>query len=88
MMRYRVKIVKLAVNGLLKFTGEKLTVTRTVDELLFKGYNDRLLSIASKLEKFNITVLPYDKFGWFYQVSKFVHLTLNIIVCVITGQML
>lgn len=42
-------------------------VSHTVEELMFKGYDDELLQLFSKL---NMThVIPFDKFGWFYTVS-------------------
>lgn len=46
--------------------GEKLVFTKSVNALLFEGYNDTLLEIAKKMKA---TGLPYDKFGWFYAVS-------------------
>jgi hypothetical protein len=47
--------------------GEKLVLTKSVNDLLFKGYNDTLLLIAQKMKA---TKLPYTKFGWFYGVSN------------------
>jgi len=47
--------------------GEKLVLTKSVNDLLFEGYNDTLLLIARKMKA---TKLPYTKFGWFYGVSN------------------
>lgn len=47
--------------------GEKLILTKSVNELIFEGYNDTLLRIARKMKA---TKLPYDKFAWFYAVSN------------------
>lgn len=44
---------------------ENLTVTKTVRELLFDGYEDRMLQWATKMNK---SLVPFDKFGWFYEV--------------------
>lgn len=61
-------LVKRGVNFFLKEKEGSLITTHTVDELLFKGYEDPLLELAKKL---NITGLniPFDKFGWFYGVG-------------------
>lgn len=40
-------------------------VNRTVDQFLFKGYEDELINMAKVFID-----IPYDKFGWFYKVSK------------------
>lgn len=52
--------------------GEKLVLTKSVNTLLFEGYNDTLLEISRKLK---VTKLPYSKFAWFYAVS-----TVNLIM--------
>ena len=53
---------------LMKTVKEHMIITRNVSQLLFDGFDDELLYIARKL---NITSIPYDKFGWFYGVSKY-----------------
>lgn len=60
--------IKKGVNIFLKEKEGSLTTTHTVNELLFEGYDDKLLQLAKKL---NITSfqIPFDKFGWFYGVS-------------------
>lgn len=45
---------------------DSLIITKTVDELLFHGYEDNLLEILNKIPLIH---LPFDKFGWFYGVS-------------------
>jgi len=51
--------------------GEKLVLTKSVNALLFEGFNDTLLEIARKMKVSN---LPYSKFGWFYAVSTINHI--------------
>lgn len=46
-------------------------VTKSAQELLFDGYQDDLIDIAIEMSLTDKTVtVPYDKFGWFYTVSK------------------
>lgn len=48
-----------------------LATSRTVEELLFEGYDDRILTIFSSLpESMTGGVKVADKFGWFYQVCR------------------
>ncbi|XP_014213282.1 protein croquemort-like isoform X2 [Copidosoma floridanum] len=42
---------------------EKLTVTKTVGQFLFDGYEDPLLDAATQAK---LKLIPFDKFGWFY----------------------
>lgn len=53
--------VQLAVSALLKAEHESLLTTRTVRELLFDGYEDRVLKLVSKYVH-----VPFTRFGWFY----------------------
>ncbi|KAF5308251.1 hypothetical protein FQR65_LT06244 [Abscondita terminalis] len=55
-------LAKEAINLALVTIKEKLYVTKSVKELLFDGYHDKILD---ELHKFNISA-PFDKFGWFY----------------------
>lgn len=59
-------LIRKMINSLMVRLGEKLTLTKSVNELLFEGYNDTLLEIAKKTKT---TDLPFSKFGWFYGVS-------------------
>ncbi len=43
---------------------------KTVRELLFDGYSDPILEVASELKKITNISIPFDKFGWFYDVRK------------------
>lgn len=59
------KFVKFMVNQLLKLEGS-LTVTKTVGELLFDGYDDPILKTLKtlKIPQFKV---PFSKFGWFVE---------------------
>lgn len=59
-------LIRKMTNAFIVRLGEKLTLTKSVNELLFEGYDDILLQIARKM---NATSIPYSKFGWFYAVS-------------------
>lgn len=65
-MRRKPGIIRIFANGIMVRLGEKLMLTKSVNELLFTGYNDTMLRIARKMKA---TKLPYDKFAWFYAVS-------------------
>ncbi len=44
-------------------------ISKNVSELLFEGYSDPLLDLASHLPPgINLPIPDYDKFGWFYSV--------------------
>lgn len=62
-------LLKLLVNGLLVGYEKELSITKTAREFLFDGYEDELLKAISsgKIPGFNI---PFDKFGWFYNVRN------------------
>ena len=47
----------------------KVFINRTVGELLFEGYEDPLLSLADWVGDEIGTVMPTDRFGWFYKVN-------------------
>ncbi|XP_076173959.1 protein croquemort [Ptiloglossa arizonensis] len=46
-------------------TSSKVYATKTVDELLFTGYDDSLIKLG-RLAGMGVDVPPFDKFGWFY----------------------
>ncbi|XP_037825530.1 protein peste-like [Lucilia sericata] len=51
----------------LKLYGQEMSVTKTVDELLFTGYSDDMIDMARSVPIFgNDVEVPFDKFGWFY----------------------
>lgn len=59
--------IKFLINSALE-AEESLIITKNVSELLFCGYEDNLINLAKKFAPF--IKLPFDKFGWFYEVSK------------------
>ncbi|KAJ8898075.1 hypothetical protein PR048_003435 [Dryococelus australis] len=50
--------------------GQEVHVTKPVGELLFDGYSDPVISMGSSFPLPPEIKIPYDKFGWFYQVSE------------------
>lgn len=62
-VRFQRPLLRKFANLLMKAVKENVIVTKNVSQLIYDGYEDKLLEIARKL---NITTLPYDKFGWFY----------------------
>ncbi|XP_076672341.1 protein croquemort isoform X2 [Andrena cerasifolii] len=62
-LRYKQPILRDIANRVMKSIGQKLVITKTVNELLFEGYNDTMLLIARKLK---LTQIPMNKFAWFY----------------------
>src|SRR2546422_478115 len=50
-----------AVNGLIEDNGMRVILNHTVDELLFKGYEDSLLIVGMHLG-----LSPFRHFGWMY----------------------
>lgn len=51
---------------------QKMSVKKTVDELLFTGYSDDMLDMARAMPLFGKDVeVPFDRFGWFYTVIKY-----------------
>ncbi|XP_011639607.1 protein croquemort-like [Pogonomyrmex barbatus] len=62
-VKYKNTIIRKLANGLMVRLGEKLVLTKSVNALIFEGFNDTLLDIARKMK---VTKLPYSKFGWFY----------------------
>ena len=71
MMRAKNPFMRKFIGVLMKVIKENLIVTKNISQLIFDGYDDKLLNIA---KKFNSTLLPFDKFGWFYGVSNFLYL--------------
>lgn len=51
----------------------RVYVTKSVRELVFDGFSDNLLNIFQKLNRLPLPIIkiniPFDKFGWFYQVG-------------------
>lgn len=60
-----------AVSMGLTIYGEKSHIVKPARELLFEGYQSDLIDMARDMSSFEGKSLdiPYDRFGWFYQVS-------------------
>jgi len=68
-----------AVNIMFKVAKVKLPLAKTVREYLFEGYKDPLLDLINTINNTEFKI-PFDKFGWFYNVSKiFFELTILLI---------
>lgn len=65
-------LVKRGVDFFLKEKEGSLISTHTVKELLFEGYEDKLLVLAKELNISRLNI-PFDRFGWFYGVSIYYH---------------
>ena len=44
-----------------------LFINRTIGELMFDGYEDELIAIGEAYAE-EESVIPMDRFGWFYKV--------------------
>lgn len=49
-------------------SSSEIHVTKTVDELLFSGYEDSLINLG-RMAAMGEEIPPFDKFGWFYMVG-------------------
>ena len=58
--------MQLSISGVFKMSGQHLWITKTAGELLFDGYDDSLISFASKLPHLQGGDTVYDKFAFFY----------------------
>jgi scavenger receptor class B protein 1 len=58
--------VKGLINLGLKAIKEKLFVTKTVEELLFKGYKDPIITDSAKVPAWIMPKQDIDRFGYFY----------------------
>lgn len=64
--RYSNYLMQLSLSSALKITGQKIWITKTAGELLFNGYDDPLVTIASKMLRGKGDEIVYDKSGLFY----------------------
>jgi len=64
-LRFLPTFYKVGFNRIVRTYGSQMFVTKTARELLFDGYEDPLLDLASKLPPGILP--PFDKFAWFYQ---------------------
>lgn len=53
----------------MKFFGQQIHLTKTADELLFKGYDDPIIRVAKDIAKIMSIDVPFTRFGWFYMVK-------------------
>lgn len=60
-------MMQQTLSYLLGKTVAKVVITKTVDEWLFKGYEDMLITMG-KVAVTDDDLPPFDKFGWFYLV--------------------
>lgn len=58
-------IMKIGLNLILNGRAN-VTITKSVRELLFDGYDDPLLDLIIKANLPGVRLPPFDKFGWFY----------------------
>lgn len=64
---FKVKGIEISLNAF----GQKIFTTKTVDEWLFQGYDDPIIPTAAMIAKLiGVGDIPFDRFGWFYQVSR------------------
>lgn len=67
MVRYERTVLKVGVDLFMRLFHRNLFLTANVTTWLFDGIDDPVLDIASRFPEVNI---PFDKFGWFYDVSS------------------
>jgi hypothetical protein len=63
--------MKSFINQIFRWADAKLTVTKPVRELLFDGYEDKVLTLLQTLPpRPGMPTIPFDKFGWFYDRNE------------------
>lgn len=71
------KYGKFVINQVLNLVEQQEYVTKSVEELLFEGYRDQILTIMNVFKKFGInTGFMPPKFGWYFDVSSKLNLNL------------
>lgn len=67
--KHKVRYWDDALQSTLSFmlSTSKVYTTKSVDELLFTGYDDSLIKLG-RLAAIGDDIPPFDKFGWFYMV--------------------
>ena len=63
-------MIQKTLSYLLTQFSYKIHVVKTVDELLFSGFEDRLITIGQIAVNLGEEVPPFDRFGWFYMVGN------------------
>lgn len=65
----------------LAFFDQQIHITKTADELLFKGYDDPIITVAKEIAGIMGIDVPFNRFGWFYMVIIFfLHINLFIFI--------
>ncbi|KAG8303052.1 hypothetical protein J6590_018513 [Homalodisca vitripennis] len=59
--------LRTSVSTAIRMTEQHIHIRRTVRELLFEGYSDRLINMARSMPVFSSVKVPFDKFAWFYK---------------------
>ncbi|XKL67356.1 hypothetical protein PGB90_002847 [Kerria lacca] len=67
MCKYCSEIKKMSLNALLKYNEKSIFITKTVGELLFDGYHDKMLDMLQKLKKILKNFDFPEKFAWYYE---------------------
>lgn len=64
---FKVKGVELS----LLYYGQKVHITKLAREWLFEGYEDPIITVAKDIASIlGVGDIPFDRFGWFYQVRN------------------
>jgi len=56
------------VDVMFRASKTQLPLAKTVRQYLFEGYKDPLLDLLNLLNSSDFNI-PFDKFGWFYDVN-------------------
>ncbi|KAG1677320.1 Protein croquemort [Nymphon striatum] len=67
--RFDLGLKKLILSEAIKRFGNKIHVTKTVGQFLFEGYQDDVIDFGRNMTKFTGIEIPFDKFGWYYNVT-------------------
>ncbi|XP_031829308.1 protein croquemort [Nomia melanderi] len=65
-VRYWDEMMQSTLSIMLYSTGTPIHITKTVNELLFAGYDDTLIKLGQSVGGVADDIPPFDKFGWFY----------------------
>nr|XP_018910296.1 PREDICTED: protein croquemort-like isoform X1 [Bemisia tabaci] len=57
-------VMQSALSTAMSQTSQNISVTKPAGQLLFDGYEDKLIDLAMNFP--SMITVPYDKFGWFY----------------------
>lgn len=68
-IRFWPYMIQQSLSYLLDQFDSKIYIVKTVDELLFTGFEDKIITMG-KMSGLDDDVPPYDKFGWFYMRNE------------------